>query len=575
MTSTMRPRVSTGSTSHLLLVALAFIFASCDAEVAPSLVENGPFGVELVAVARTSESSQGAGILRLSRVEVCGSAGCNVVGEGVSFDVVDAQDDVGVSLSNVGLYVGDVTRISFSVDDGSDYGISNATIDLPTPISAPDSGRALVYVAFDPVAEDELSARLITSGDAPIDYDASMVVVPSRGGTYESESGFSYAAAPSQNSGPAVYTFKEYDVGKAASYFNVYSSLFASGLTAEMRIPLDPFKFPPGIAPNDYIVRVDGEEVGYVAEGGELVVRTGRTGFVSVTSSVPFAETDSGELIVGGDDQSARTGLSGSCAENLAAKFRTYFDKLATGTYALRATDCVNTDPGFHVVLVNLSASRARILLPRSDAGGGFFNLKKLTTLASSANALAAINGYFWVSGDGKTAGQKSKLDGTVVASGRGLSAYSATKEALFSFSSRVNGSIRAKVFFKTSGSTSTNQSFQGRTYNDFVVGSRSSIMANGSCTQDRGGTDKAASAIGYGGGVLMMVSTVSGSSSTNRELCAVLQAMGIIEAIQLDGGPSAGITWQRNLLNPLTGRTYSSLGYGSARHIPYGIAVP
>jgi exopolysaccharide biosynthesis protein len=70
----------------------------------------------------------------------------------------------------------------------------------------------------------------------------------------------------------------------------------------------------------------------------------------------------------------------------------------------------------------------------------------------------------------------------------------------------------------------------------------------------------------------MIFMSSTSGSTTSVAELCSVFQAMGVANAIRLDGGPSAAMTVDGVLKNPLTGLYF--IKYGTARYIPYALKI-
>ena len=70
----------------------------------------------------------------------------------------------------------------------------------------------------------------------------------------------------------------------------------------------------------------------------------------------------------------------------------------------------------------------------------------------------------------------------------------------------------------------------------------------------------------------MIFVSSTSGSQTTAAELCSVFQAMGVANAILMDGSGSAALTIDGFLKNPLTNVNF--IRFGSARYIPYALKV-
>ena len=180
------------------------------------------------------------------------------------------------------------------------------------------------------------------------------------------------------------------------------------------------------------------------------------------------------------------------------------------------------------------------------------------------------MNGFTWDGDAGTGPDQTGTPKGTLYIDGGRVSPAYTGAEAILGFqpTDRSYGTY-ALLFDKPAGTT---PSFGSYNYN--TVPSTTSIIKNGACS--RSPTDAETdswSAVGEGTGILLLASSVSGTSTTAYELCTIFEAMDIMDgAVRVDGGPSAAIFWLGSHLNPLTGAR--SLYYGSARHIPYAVGA-
>ena len=556
-------------------VSFALSLAACDSDDAGELGQ-GDARVRVNVVTRmASPGTTLKQTISLDAVELCTDAGCESVPVHTPLALSATENDTGVAVVDLSVPAGRLTRLTLVGAASSEVPIRSGEVALTAPVVLEDSTRTELFVALDPV-DGGAAARFVATAAAPAEFGGAMVFEPGRDSRYALPSGFSLSVAGASASGrraaaPTVYTVSEYDVGGAGAVYNIYPGDGVMG-EAELRIPLDPSRFPPGASGADYVVSVDGQIEAAEVEGQTLVVRTQRGGLVRVASTRASYETDTGEVVADGADPAAGGRVRVTCASALAGKRTEYRNQLLnTATYALKTTVCESADPELHIILYDMTSSSSNIRFPRSYAGNSEYNLRELSQHAAGIGAIGAVNGYFW-SGDEGTSGGLGTWNGTVYMDGGRYSTYTATREALLAFTPRLSTGVRGEVFFKDAGDATTSLTLGGVTYDDYVIGSRTSLLADGVCTPSPGGNDVASTALGYGGSILMMASTTSGEESTSYELCQAMLAMGMDEAVQLDGGPSAAIYWRDTVLNPLTGLYYFK--YGSYRDIMYGVAI-
>ena len=79
-------------------------------------------------------------------------------------------------------------------------------------------------------------------------------------------------------------------------------------------------------------------------------------------------------------------------------------------------------------------------------------------------------------------------------------------------------------------------------------------------------------SAVGASPTRMVMVSSTSGGTTSAAELCPIFQALGINNALRLDGGPSTALVVNGVVKNPLTGLYW--IKYGDLRRIAYSLDV-
>ena len=104
------------------------------------------------------------------------------------------------------------------------------------------------------------------------------------------------------------------------------------------------------------------------------------------------------------------------------------------------------------------------------------------------------------------------------------------------------------------------------------VLSSSTSIVRDGQCAQDALTTRW--SAFGTDGkGRSVFISSTSQGQTHVDELCRVFLALGIPNAIRLDGGPSATMTIEGRLLNPLVSLSHL-MAFGPARYVIDGVGA-
>lgn len=107
---------------------------------------------------------------------------------------------------------------------------------------------------------------------------------------------------------------------------------------------------------------------------------------------------------------------------------------------------------------------------------------------------------------------------------------------------------------------------------NPVVLSSSTSIVRDGQCAQDALSTHW--SAFGTDGkGRSVFISSTSLGQTHVDELCRVFLALGIPNAIRLDGGPSTAMTIDGRLLNPLVSLS-DLMAFGTARYVIDGVGA-
>ena len=107
---------------------------------------------------------------------------------------------------------------------------------------------------------------------------------------------------------------------------------------------------------------------------------------------------------------------------------------------------------------------------------------------------------------------------------------------------------------------------------NPVVLSSSTSVVRDGQCAQDALTTRWSAFGTDGNGRSVFISSTSLGQTHVD-ELCRVFLALGIPNAIRLDGGPSTAMTVDGRLLNPLVSLSHL-MAFGPARYVIDGVGA-
>lgn len=258
----------------------------------------------------------------------------------------------------------------------------------------------------------------------------------------------------------------------------------------------------------------------------------------------------------------------------------------ATGTTFLDGW-CTTIAPYVHITVTNMADTRERFTIkhsPKVNAGAATnyvpgLPLMRITSWAQNTQVM--MNGFYWQGDEGTAAGQYGRADGHVhnfssglgdnLAIGGGCEDYPPPYYPCNTFPSHGNKRVMLMPASGTAWSWVDNGASGIISNSLSYVSSSTSIVKNGVCASDA--TLSRWSAVGNtSGGRLIFISSTSDGPTTAAELCAVFQAMGVINAIRLDGGPSASMTVDGALKNPLVGLYW--LKYGNMRYIPYALKI-
>lgn len=269
-----------------------------------------------------------------------------------------------------------------------------------------------------------------------------------------------------------------------------------------------------------------------------------------------------------------------NCAANLSAPVNQQVISnalITTGTTYLNW--CTAVAPFVHIAVTNMMDSRERFTLPhvytavQQSPQYARLLLEPITYWGARTQVL--VNGFTWVGDKGTSDGQMGFAQG-----------YEFDTPGWFG-DNRVGGGATG---WNSVDYSDGNKIVMG--YNDanktiqwgeasavevvpisvhHMVSSSTSIMKNGVCGSDT--LTNRWSAVGSTPtGRLVFISSTSDGQTSAAELCGIFRALGANWALRLDGGPSAAMTIDGKLLNPLTG--LSSIMYGTSRHIAYPLKI-
>jgi hypothetical protein len=264
-------------------------------------------------------------------------------------------------------------------------------------------------------------------------------------------------------------------------------------------------------------------------------------------------------------------------------------DLAPTGT--LQLNWCEAIPPYVHMTVSNLNDSRERFTLPYAGityygSGNVIWRIPLQRITYWSTYTQAMINGFNWTGDSGFFSGGSGLPLGYVrtshysstFPSGATLGDNRSTGGSADFYGYEPypppDGNKRYLSFPNLAGGTS----LWGDDYlvrylgGQNTVSSSTSIVRDGVCSTDT--TQSRWSAVGMTvSGRMVFMSSVSGSTTTSAaELCPLFKALGIYNALRMDGSRSTAMTIDGVLKNPLTGLDLAVVG--PSRYIPYALKV-
>lgn len=260
----------------------------------------------------------------------------------------------------------------------------------------------------------------------------------------------------------------------------------------------------------------------------------------------------------------------------------------AAGNYTVRLEWCEGISPNLHIYVMDMNKPQHGFKhgYHSPQIRNGRYNVLLAPVTDFSAQAVA-INGFTWTGDAGNGINQYGMAKGFVTSSkkagghwifGQNLigggtcmgDGYETCPAGTWlpdnkKFILQVADRRPVWNWFENSGLGSIGA------YPDFfdMVSSSTSVVKNGVCQTDA--TVDRWSAIGTSpNGWMVFISSTSDGVTSAAELCPIMQGLTVNNALRLDGGPSAAISDNKRLLNPLTG--LASFKYGPFRRIAYSL---
>lgn len=233
---------------------------------------------------------------------------------------------------------------------------------------------------------------------------------------------------------------------------------------------------------------------------------------------------------------------------------------------------CQNIEPYVHIMVINRRDSRIRYKMNYLQQYPEVMYLTQISDPRWAPNSMAAINGFYWVGDRGISANQTGRPSG-YVSDGFNRIGVNYTNGI-------SQGNKRLFLSNKNGSPVGTLETFwwDRSTGNEFfgegtiLVSSSTSVVKDGVCTGDTVNDRWSAIGAQNSNGLMVMISSTSDSQTNAASLCKIFLALGVTNALRLDGGPSAGLTKNNVLQNPLTGT--SRLIYSSVRYTAYSLKV-
>lgn len=262
------------------------------------------------------------------------------------------------------------------------------------------------------------------------------------------------------------------------------------------------------------------------------------------------------------------------CANRIADRLESGIDYFGLSKNLLHSTVCDDDDldTSIHILIADLADPRVDPGISIDGAGTrqSSYTLRPISGHAQLfGDTVIAVNGNKWAGDQGRGSEPNDQATGpiwTTIVNGTTLFDNVNSAEVLIGFNEENN---EARFFEKPQGPLPD----FGEHGHD-VVGSITSVVKNNECN-DAANAENNYSAIGLKDErYLVMLSSSAGEKvRANRGLCPVFKALGVSDALRLDGGSAtSAYTTSAGHLNELEG--LDDLVFGNSRNILNAIAV-
>jgi hypothetical protein len=604
--------------SVLLAVTQAQAQTSTPAEVpasSPPLQQLAPasqISKERSAKLRLSLTSSDANIgevVRLAGISICSTTGCIDTAAPSSISLSTTISGRSTVIAELTLPYSDISSIHFKSISGP--GLLKGRVDLPQPLKLSEelsSGDVLVVVQkrgsiFIPVAA---ASNYYQSEGTTVYYN------PTFDATVKLPHGVTLNIPAGATASPQVFVVGVHDTGDEFPLVDLYP-VVKLAKAARIQLPAiaraapalrtDQAPLTPRPSAANPVVDPSKKSSAGTANGASLIIQIIETGVVrrhnqhSVIS--PGTSTSTGETSAAGSSNVLATTACNAagwcdCAAQMA--YPPNQQIVATGLSATGTEYldwCTTIPPYVHMSVSSLADARERLTIRHAEKVlvSSILRSPLLRISAWAQYTQTMVNGFTWEGDSGTSAGKFGLANGYVSDLGYlGIGTrilgenrtgggacndfiYLAGYNCVASSSSAGNKLVL--VWPQSGPAVSWLQSSTfgaiGNPLTNSYVSSSTSVVKGGICSTDTLASRWSAAGATATGRVVFMSSTSDGTTSA-AELCSVFKAMGIDNAIRLDGGPSAAMTIDGVLKNPLSGLYF--IKYGSARYIPYALKI-
>jgi hypothetical protein len=375
---------------------------------------------------------------------------------------------------------------------------------------------------------------------------------------------------PGSTDGPTVFRAKVHNTGDKFPVLHIWPDIdFLKPATVESVELVQPWQLP-GYTGQPPVQRIRGPRTSglrYFDETGvpaTYKTEIDHTGVLELDPEQPRSGQKHGTKKTSG----ANVADTSACIASLAA--RSAVNALPTGVMLLN--DCAKVPPYVHIATASIQDKSRHMFIPTSSSGyiddKPALNLLRLTDFTTLSHV--AINGFVW-EGDSGVSGGRGLAHGHVANTGRTIADNRQGGGYTSSYPGNSAGNKLVLRWSRTGEFTWEENAAVGPydlSKYEYHISSSTSVVKKGVCAQDAL-VDRWSMIGTSDAGKLVFVSSTSTGKTSAAEMCPVLQRLGVTNAIRLDGGPSASMVVDGNLLNPL-----GSIVFGDQRHIAYGITL-